>query len=1039
MKLKNICLAVLTAYSLSGTTFTHGSQRFINMARYASAALSSFSTSSGNPRKLSAITSAAARLSQPVKQEKTKFFQKEPVKWPAAQKLTAAGVGLGTGLALNPLWSAEEIKETETIEAPQSIEIRTRLEALFASTGITIKINLPLKDYGDEIPSWGYANILAVISALEKKGKVTLTDLISFFVDKRHVFSSLDNNTIALTLLINLCDKNSPGSNRFSWLFDLILSNEDKVYCMKQLIEHEALANEYPANIKDMFEKLPLEQRTPLALLFFEKSFENLDSFTLDSFTIECLLLFLKKLPLEDKIDGIKRLIENGKLQQCDSDAIEQTFNLVDPAQQIPLVSLFLEKLLNTELISISTLKVLLTKLPLQDQITWIKRLIENGGLQKKSCYEIFDIFILLPSPERAPLICLFLKTSLDTLDSWVIEHLLEELPLEDRIKCVKQLLENGKLEQKHFRKINTVFYTLPEEQRSSLTLFFLEKYFDALSEYDIKRTIHNVLPEDGVPCIKQLIENRKLETQSLDITKALFNRLLSNEEGSELALLFLEKSFDVLDEHFTTFLITLLSLEAEKGKYTKKLIESKNIENLDPETLNELFKPFPEEERSRLASLFLEKSCNSLLESGSLRALPIFINQLSSETEKANYLHQVIESRKIETFDADQIERMLKPLSPEAQIHWALSFLEGSYGELPDATLKNLINYCPEGLKEFWFEEFAKKNNFLNSFISELTQGPLFSFEFIMKHHAQIMGTFSNKDEAEKAETLIKKAGIFAAQEYAKGNIVLFHGQHDQWAFFEKIFKALLKIKYNTPISKNYAWVRFIEQALLSDEEVAEIRRDGVTGSTYTKYRPKVLFTNLHLLANHRGSNSLQYVLSNSDQSAKDQFDATISKNQFIELGMEPEYKQLQAEDPQLFENLYQLHKKEVLARGNVGRLIGISLPKKSASELCYSTESRGPLHPHTINDEKTTDITTIAENYDQVGFHNEHALILSDLITNPEKAAAAGISMETFTSDQTEESKKYADELEVELTKVMNKIADRYYARILREALNE
>jgi hypothetical protein len=903
MKLKNICLAVLTAYSLSGTTSTHGSQRFINMARYASAALSSFSTSSGNPRKLSAITSAAARLSQPVKQEKTKFFQKEPVKWTAAQKLTAAGVGLGTGLALNPLWCPEEIKETETIEAPQSIEIRTRLEALFASTGITIKINLPLKNYGDEIPSWGYANILAVISALEKKGNVTLTDLISFFVNKHYVFSSLDNNTIALTLL-NLCDKNSPGSNRFRWLFDLILSNEDKVYCMKQLIEHEALANEYHTNIEDMFEKLPLEQRTPLALLFFEKSFENLDSFT-----IECLLPFLKKLPLEDKIDCIERLIENGKLQQCHSDAIEQTFNLVDPAQQIPLVSLFLEKLLNTALISISTIKVLFTKLPLQDQITWIKRLIENG----------------------------------------------------------------------------------------------------------------------------------KLETKSLDITKALFNRLLSNEEGSELALLFLEKSFDVLDEHFGAFLIPLLSLEAEKGKYTKKLIESKNIENLDPETLNELFKPFPEEERSRLASLFLEKSCNSLLESGSLRALPILINQLSSETEKANYLHQVIESRKIETFDADQIERMLKPLSPEAQIHWALSFLEGSYGELQDATLKNLINYCPEGLKEFWFEEFAKKNNFLNSFISELTQGPLFSFEFIMKHHAQIMGTFSNKDEAEKAETLIKKAGIFAAQEYAKGNIVLFHGQHDQWAFFEKIFKALLKIKYNTPISKNYAWVRFIEQALLSDEEVAEIRRDGVTGSTYTKYRPKVLFTNLHLLANHRGSNSLQYVLSNSDQSAKDQFDATISKNQFIELGMEPEYKQLQAEDPQLFENLYQLHKKEVLARGNVGRLIGISLPKKSASELCYSTESGAPLHPHTINDEKTTDITTIAENYDQVGFYNEHALILSDLITNPEKAAAAGISMETFTSDQTEESKKYADELEVELTKVMNKIADRYYARILREALNE
>ena len=1039
-KLKNLCLAALIAYALVQTNQAYGSQRFMNFARYATPpSLSTFAKATELWRdcgRLSlsrtiATCAAATRCSQvfqTIKQEKIKLFQKEPVKWTMNNKAVLLGAGLATGLALNaPVCHSEEI---ETAEAPASIEIRTRLEALFASQGITIKINPLLKDPGT-VTGW-YTETLIDIKRFEKEENVNVDSLVSFLCANHFMFSDLDHNNIARVLL-NVCDK-TIGRYSIHTLLRALLDDKDKVYFIKQLIEKEALTSASGYEIKDIFDDLPQEQRTPLALLFFEKSFE-----TLDSFTIECLIPFLKKLPLEDRVDCINRLIENGKLQQQYSDQIEQTFNLLEPAQQIPLVSLFLEKSL--DVVSMSTIEMLLKKLSLEDQITWIKRFIENGRLQKEAYYIITDIFTLLPSPERAPLICLLLETSLDTLRSRSVEILLEKLLLEDRIKCIKQLLENGKLKSKHFREMNTIFYTLPEEQRSSLTLLFLEKYFDALNEYDIRKAINNVLHKDRVSFIKQLIETRKLETKSFEITHALFSSLPSIENIAELALLFLKKSFDALDESFNASLILKLSLNKKllfNAKiYTEKLIKTKKIDLLYPEIINELFKSFSDEERSELASLFLKKSCTSLLESGSLRALPILINQLSSETEKVDYLHRVIESRKIETFDADQIQAMLEPLSSEARSHWALLFLEESYGDLHDSTIKNLIQYCPEGLKQFWFEEFAKKNNLLNSFISELTQGPLFSFEFIMKHYAQIMSTF-NEAEAKKAETLIKKASIFAAKEYAKGNIVLFHGQHDQWAFFEKIFKALLKIKYNRPTPKNYAWVRFIEQALLSDEEVAEIRKDGVTYQTSQKYRPKVLFTNLHLLANDSASNSLQYVLSNSDQSATKQLHPTLIKNLFVELGMEEEYEQIQKEDPTLFKRLYDLYKKDVLARGNVGRLLCISLTKEVASELCYSTTSGAPLEPHSIDGKKTTDITEIAAKYEQVSFDNEHALILASLITNPEKAADAGVVIETITSEPTEESKKYAEELDAEIARPMTHVQDMYYARILREALN-
>lgn len=305
----------------------------------------------------------------------------------------------------------------------------------------------------------------------------------------------------------------------------------------------------------------------------------------------------------------------------------------------------------------------------------------------------------------------------------------------------------------------------------------------------------------------------------------------------------------------------------------------------------------------------------------------------------------------------------------------------------------------------------------------------------------------------------ILEKIRVFTAQEYAKERIVIFHGQHDQWEFFEKIFNALLKIKYGTTTPKDYVRLRFCEQPLLSDEEATEIRRDGITKITFKKYRPKVLFVNLHLIANREGSNSLSYILSNSDQTMlQNGFDFNQIKTCFANFEMSNELDSLQGNLQNQFynfyhvfkeecdlgleiecdlwlENLYDLYKKAITARNNAGRLVAISLPKEVARTLCYKTKSGAPLNPVLINGELTTDVVTIAENYGQVPFENEYVLILSDTITNPEKAAAAGIVMKTFTSEPTEESKKLEAEFEAEFTKVMDRIAEIYHARIAQE----
>ena len=272
----------------------------------------------------------------------------------------------------------------------------------------------------------------------------------------------------------------------------------------------------------------------------------------------------------------------------------------------------------------------------------------------------------------------------------------------------------------------------------------------------------------------------------------------------------------------------------------------------------------------------------------------------------------------------------------------------------------------------------------------------------------------------------VLLSAARFTEQEYKKGNIVLFHGQHDQWAFLRDIFDMLGYLAEGKEPSKQHVPVRFQREPVLSSEEVIELRANGVVN--YDKHRFKVLFVNLDYNANGYGSNSALYVYSNMDQSAGSRFTRkTGIRNQFIAFGLEKEYQELLTEDPTVFDRLYDLYKKDVVARGNMGRLLAFSLPPQCARELCYPTISGGRIHPAKINSYSTTDIVTISQNFGETTDHNnEYGLILDKRVTHAQAAKEAEVIIEGFTTAPTAESKQYEQAYRHERENLKNRLLE-------------
>ena len=311
-------------------------------------------------------------------------------------------------------------------------------------------------------------------------------------------------------------------------------------------------------------------------------------------------------------------------------------------------------------------------------------------------------------------------------------------------------------------------------------------------------------------------------------------------------------------------------------------------------------------------------------------------------------------------------------------------------------------------------------------------TYGPLFCTEYMQR----LMG--KNKDtkftphelrgryfgaaaegQGAAVEKMIDNVITFTKEEYKKNHIVLYSGQSDVADFYEKIFKALTIIQSNTPFPENFVPVRFKKTSVLHDTEVKRLREYGI--KPLSEETPKILFTNMHLLDYNPYENAIGWTFRNG-RNGYDELSAKILLEMFTAFNFT--YEQAVS----LFEPLqkaYTFYKAEVIARGNSGRLIAFSIPPHIAQEIVYPAETFGILKHVVIDNTPTTNVVEIARRYGQTDDQTVFCLILSDLITNPEKAANAGIVMRKFTSQPTEESKKCAGKSDAAFAEVMNHIA--------------
>jgi hypothetical protein len=670
------------------------------------------------------------------------------------------------------------------------------------------------------------------------------------------------------------------------------------------------------------------------------------------------------------------------------------------------------------------------------DRVFYTQKLIANEKIKFLYTSELEKIFELLPSEHRSRLAAECLTAAFHTFHfKPSIVFLIKQLWMEeDAFLNAKKLLEGGVLSGQLSSEGSLVttqtvldIFTTPE-QKNRFAFHCLQDPFSLRAEDVLILIEQLLLPSDRAECAERYVVGR----DSYYLLRALLEYIPSDRKNL-IALRDLEKSFKTLGNSHAHYnlsdlndrigiMIKNLILESDVFHYLEKRMDASYTQ---AEQLSSLLDYLTNEQKNRFILKKFDKSFDSLKN----EHIACMIQRLSCEKDKVCYTKKFIDSGKYTTFEPAQLEKFCG--------FFAQPILEKSFDALNEVQIGALIPHLSESVQAEWFKKLAtsEKATFL-SVCAPTTpaQGPLFS-DYSLTRLPLILGWMAEgrhshtdySSTKESRQHFFDRITKFTEGEYHKDRIVLYHGQNDLWAFLEKIFKAVIFTSQGIETPEKFVWLRWTLQPLLTDKQVAEIRAYGACGKSgkeFNNYRFKVLFTNLHLLANSWGSNSLLYTLTNSDQSAGSRFDFDKGISAlFAELGMTGIYKKLRTEEPNLFNRLYDLYKKEVHSRGNVGRLIAFSLPRDIACALCYPTASGAGVRPLKINGKPTTDITEIADHFGQVPDRHEFCLIADKCITNPQEAAQAGVIMETFTSAPTEESQTYAQELDVEFNKMIER----------------
>ena len=633
---------------------------------------------------------------------------------------------------------------------------------------------------------------------------------------------------------------------------------------------------------------------------------------------------------------------------------------------------------------------------------------------------------------KRAELALMLLEKHWDTFSPDAIACCVEHLFLEEQqVGYLKRLLETKAHPNAHesYRSVHSALKLISVKKRDELVLELFETSFERMPLDLLCCLLENVSKDVdkeryGVRVLlsKAVSNDHHYEANNTvrRVLHALFPKPAKSDDSKEgeqearkleFTLSFLKEHFHCLEKDVLFSFISQISSLPKKLLYLKQLIATKKLTGKDQGKIKFLGR----KESTPVLLMLLDAFFEQLSTDDCLELISRIDHQ---EDWKAKYLSVVFEEprkkyirRLIAREDLFFFKSSLEKLSPDEKYYVASTLLNKKLHTIDNDQAFMLIDFLPQEEKEAWLQ----KNSFFWALCSgnQEAVGPLFSKEFLLKNSEEIISILACSSLVGEKIKHIQKMMLefvrFMKQQYKQGKIVLLHGQHDKWAFLGDLFDALVTIKCGHPLPRDFVRLRFQIKPVLTPDEVRATREKGIPElETFKDIWFHLLFTNLHLLANDRGSNSLLYFLENYDQTTETgrfDFDAGI-KRLFAELDMLPEYETVMKDQPTLFTDLYDLYKKDVVARGDIGTLVAIAMLPSVAQRLAYSTISGGPLRPLVIDGKSTVDVGEIASKFGQAPFNQEFAAIMAEEITDPYKAAEVGVTMAGFIADSNEES---------------------------------
>lgn len=243
--------------------------------------------------------------------------------------------------------------------------------------------------------------------------------------------------------------------------------------------------------------------------------------------------------------------------------------------------------------------------------------------------------------------------------------------------------------------------------------------------------------------------------------------------------------------------------------------------------------------------------------------------------------------------------------------------------------------------------------------------------------------------------QELTHKLIKYSSDELSKEYVTFFHGQSWSWNLRSLLTKKLRKHQMidNDEHITGFTFLRYSSQLTLCTDTQHRIAQTGVrVGQFFKEDRYNVLFTNLALFANPTGSNTVEYVQNNYDQSSVHGRSVKSLVNIFKEYGFGDELSLLLSDEPDILIKLSNLHN----SASKYGNIVTISIPKNIVSDIAYPSKTGGRKIKYVDMD----NIVDIVDNFDCIPYANEYCIALGPNILVPKQACIAGIKVKSWNT---------------------------------------